>query len=109
MPASYANTEILYRGRFTQIYTEITLDSSYAANGESITADQLGLRTIKAIWPSHAEGYIVEPVKSTDSTWLLKVWVSSTPSTNSATAAPQQSSTGRDLSAVTIPLLVVGG
>jgi len=108
MPASYANTEILYRGRFTQVYTEITLDSSYAAGGEEITADQLGLRTIKAIWPSHAEGYIIEPVKSTDTTWLLKVYVANTPDTNSATATPLQSSVGRDLSTVVVPILVFG-
>jgi len=108
MAVSYANTEILYRGRTTQIYTEITLDSSYAAGGEEITADQLGLSAIKAVFPAHAEGFEVEPVKSTDSTWLLKVYVSSTPDTNSATATPQQSSTGRDLSTVTVPILVFG-
>lgn len=108
MAVSYANTEILYRGRTTQIYSEITLDSSYASGGETVTADQFGLRTIKAIIPAHAEGYVVEPVKSTDSTWLLKVYVSHTPDTNSATAAPLQSSTARDLSTVTVPVLVFG-
>lgn len=108
MAVSYANTDIIFRGGRTFIYSEVTLDSSYAASGETITADQFGLRTIKAIWPSHAKGYIVEPVKSTDSTWLLKVYVSHTPDTNSATAAPLQSSTARDLSAVVIPLLIVG-
>lgn len=108
MAVSYANTEILYRGRTTQIYTEITLDSSYASGGETITADQLGLSTIRAIFSSHAEGFAVEPVKSTDSTWLLKVYVSSTPDTNSATATPLLSSVGRDLSAVTVPILVFG-
>lgn len=108
MAVSYANTEILYRGRTTQIYTEVTLDSAYASGGETVTADQFGLRTIKAIFPADAEGYVVEPVKSTDSTWLLKVFVSHTPDTNSATAAPLESSVGRDLSAVTIPLLVFG-
>jgi hypothetical protein len=108
MAVSYANTEILYRGRTTQIYTEITLDSSYLAGGETVTADQFGLSNIKAIFPSHAKGYVVEPVKSTDSTWLIKVYVSSTPDTNSAVAAPQQSSTARDLSAVVIPVLIFG-
>jgi len=108
MAATYANTEYIFRGSRTFVYTEVTLDSSYAAGGESIAANQIGLGTIKAIWPSHAEGYIIEPVKSTDTTWLLKVYVANTPDTNSATATPLQSSTGRDLSAVVIPLLVVG-
>lgn len=104
MAATVANTHILLRGSRTFIYGEITLDSSYATNGESITADLFGMKAILGIWPSGADGYTIDPVKSTDSTWLIKVYGAST---NTNTVAGEMVS-GKDLSSVTIPVLVVG-
>lgn len=103
MAVTIANTDIITRGEFTFLYSEITLDSSYATSGESITAADFGLKLIKGVWPSHAEGYVVEPVRSSDTAWLIKVYAYSS---NSNTATEMVS--GKDLSAVTIPVLILG-
>lgn len=110
MAATVANSELLARGKYTLYYCEVTLDSAYAASGESVNfKTTLGLGHVQAVFVSDAEGYHVEPNASTpSSTWLFKVFVSNTPDTNSATATPLEASVGRDLSAVTIPCLVVG-
>ncbi len=104
MAVSYANREIVSRGRYTLYYVEITLDSAYAASGEAVAAADFGFSMIKGIWPSHAEGYVVEPVRTDDDSWLIKVYSFST-STNTVGA---EIVTGKDLSAVTIPCLVLG-
>lgn len=104
MAVTYANGEIISRGKYTLYYTEITLDSSYATSGEAVNAADFGMKIIKAIFPAHAEGYEVEPVRSTDAAWLIKVYAFST---NTNTVASEIVS-GKDLSAVTIPCLIVG-
>lgn len=108
MAATAANTEYVARGTWNLVYTEITLDATYASGGESISADLFGMKVIKAIWPASADGYICDPVRSSDTTWLMRMYVAGTPDTNSALATPLQSSVGRDLSAVVIPCLVLG-
>jgi len=104
MAVSYANREILSRGTWTTYYVEITLDSAYAAGGEAVTAQDLGFTVIKGIWPSHAEGYTVEFVRTDDDSWLIKVYGEAA-TTNTIAA---QMVTGKDLSAVTIPCMIVG-
>lgn len=104
MAVSYANREILYRGTYNLYYVEITMDSSYAASGEAIAAADFGFTVIRGIWPSHAEGYTVEPVRTDDDSWLMKVYGESA---NTNTIAAEMV-TGKDLSAVTIPCLVLG-
>lgn len=104
MAVSYANRETISRGTYTLYYVEITMDASYAASGEAITAQDFGFTVIRGIWPSHAEGYTVEPVRTDDDSWLMKVYAFST-STNTLGG---EMVTGKDLSAVTIPCLVLG-
>lgn len=104
MAVTYANTEIVSRGKYTLIYTEITMDSSYAANGEAVNAADFGFAMIKGIWPASAEGYTVEPVRSTDLAWLMKVYAFS----NSTNTVLGNIVTGKDLSDITIPCLVLG-
>lgn len=108
MAVSYANRELLSRGTWNQYYVQITLDSSYPSGGESISAADFGMTAILDIMPFSADGYVVEFVRSTDSAWLLKVWPSSTPDTNSALAAPAESSVGRNFSTVVVNALVIG-
>lgn len=108
MAVTITNREIISRGSYTLYYADITLDSSYASGGESVNAADFGFKIIKGIWPSHAEGFLVEPVRSSDTAWLLKVYTALTPDTNSALSTPGESSTGRDLSTVTIPCLILG-
>lgn len=103
MAVSYANREFMFRGTWNLLYVEITLDSSYAASGESIAAADFGMTVIKAVNPFSAEGYVVEPVRSSDTAWLIKVFASGA-NTNTATEIV----TGKDLSAVTIPCFIVG-
>lgn len=103
MAVSYANREILFSGSWRLLYVEITLDSSYATSGESIAAADLGFKVIRAIFPAEGGGYVVEPVRTDDDSWLLKVYGYSS-STNTAT----EMVSGKDLSSVQIPCLVVG-
>lgn len=42
------------------IVADITLDSSYAAGGEAVTAQQFGLNVLDFVLPSPASGYIFE-------------------------------------------------
>jgi hypothetical protein len=104
MAVTYANREIISRGTYTLYYVEITMDSAYAADGEAIAAADFGFKVIKGIWPSHAEGHIVEPVRSSDTAWLMKVYAFS----NSTNTVLGNIVTGKDLSAVTIPCLILG-
>ena len=108
MAVTYANTTILYRGPYTLIYTEVTLDTSYPADGESIVPADVGLREFAMILPASSEGFTVEAVRSSPTAGLIKVFASLTPDTNSATSVPLESSVGRDLSALTVDLLIVG-
>lgn len=103
MAVSYANREIIVRGTYTLYYVEITMDSSYASGGEAIVAADFGFKTIKGIWPSHAEGYVTEFERTNDSDWKVKFYAFS-PNSNTAIAMV----TVKDLSAVTIPCLVLG-
>jgi hypothetical protein len=104
MAISIAERESLFRGRYTFMYAELTLDSSYATSGESLAAADFGFGVIKAIFASHAEGYTIEFVRSSDTAWLVKVYGEA--STTNTIAAEMVS--GKDLSAVTIPVLIVG-
>lgn len=104
MAVTIANRESLYRGVYNLMYAEITLDSSYATAGESVAASDFGFGVIKAIFASHAEGYTVEYVRSSDTAWLIKVY-GETATTNTIAA---EMVSGKDLSAVTIPVLIVG-
>ena len=108
MAVTYANTTIMYRGSFTLLYTRCTLDDSYPLSGEDLVPADVGLREFAMIIPGSAEGFLPEVVVSSPTAALLQIFVSSTPDTNSATAAPIESSVARDLSAVTVDLLIVG-
>lgn len=103
MAVSYANREILTRGTWTLYYVEITLDSAYLTGGEAIAAADFGFSVIKGIWPSHAEGFHVEPVRTDDDSWLMKLY-SNSASTNTAI----EISSGVDRSGIMIPCLILG-
>lgn len=103
MAVTYANREILYRGTYTLMYVEITLDSSYTTAGETISATDFGFGVIKGIWPTMGAGYTFEAVRSSDTAWLLKSYASGA-NTNTATELVS----GKDLSAVTCRALVLG-
>jgi hypothetical protein len=104
MAATFANTDIISRGKWNLVYTEMTLDSSYATSGEAIAAAEFGMKVIKGIWASGADGYTIDPVRSSDTAWLLKVF-GETATTNTVAA---EMVSGKDLSSVVIPLLVLG-
>ena len=103
MAVTYANREIVSRGTYTLYYVEITMDSAYVTAGEPVAASDFGFKMIKGIWPSHGEGFFVEPVRSSDSAWLLKMY-SNSASTNTAV----EFASGLDRSGITIPCLVLG-
>lgn len=103
MAVSYANREILISQTWRFEYVDITLDSSYAASGEPIAAADFGFTVIKGVIPFHCGGYVIEPVRSSDTAWLLKVYAYSS---NSNTAI--QLVTGKDLSAITVPCIIIG-
>lgn len=109
MAASVANVESNPIGGPGGVwkYAEITLDSSYAALGETINAADFGFKFFKAIFIAHQEdGYSIQAVQSSDKTTaLIKVWVWGNASTSAAT--PFDSS-AKDLSAMVIPVLVRG-
>ncbi len=98
----------LYRGPITIVYVEYTFDSGYAAGGETITATDIGLQSIKSLWPTVTAGYNVTYAKTNDQSGKLAIYASLTPDTNSATSAPLDSSVGRDYSLITVSCLVVG-
>ena len=104
MAVTFANQHILFRASRTFLYSEITMDSSYTTSGETINASDFGLKEILAIFPAAAKGYTVEAVKSTDAVFLMKVYSFST---NTNTVGAEMVS-AKDLSAVVIPVLVVG-
>jgi hypothetical protein len=104
MAVSYANREAAHRGTWTWYLVDITLDSSYATSGEAVNAADFGFTVIRGIWPSHAEGYTVEMVRSSDSAWLIKVY-GETATTNTIAA---EMVSAKDLSSVTIPCIVIG-
>lgn len=108
MALSYSNRKTIYRGAYQILYTEATFDSSYASNGETVNASDFGLGTILSVVPTATAGYNVQYVKTNDTTGTLRVYASITPDTNSATAAPLQSSVGRDFSTVTAALVIYG-
>lgn len=103
MAITIANQEIVWRGARTIRYAELTMDSSYLTGGESINAADFGLSVILGVFPSHAEGYVIEMVRSSDTAWLVKFYAYSS---NSNTTIEMVSA--KNLSAVTIPVLVVG-
>ena len=104
MAATVANNHIIHRGSRTLMYSEITMDSSYAANGEALTAGMFGLSEILGIWPASAKGYTVEAVKTDAANWKLKVYSFST-TTNTVGG---DIVAALDLSALVAPVLVVG-
>lgn len=108
MALSYANEKIIYRGHYAIKYSEVTFDSSYASGGETVNASDFGFATLLAVIPTATAGYNVVYTKTNDGSGVLRVFASSTPSTNSATAAPLESSVARDLSAVVASLIVIG-
>lgn len=103
MAVTIANREILYRGTYTLMYVEITMDSSYATAGESISATDFGFSVIKGLWPSVTGGYVVDAVRSSDTAFLIKYWAAG-PNTNTATELVS----GKDLSAVTLRCMILG-
>ena len=108
MALTFAARDTLYRGPVTLIYVELTFDSSYAAGGETVNATDFGLTTILGVIPIITAGYDVTYKKTTAATGTFQMFASLTPDTNSAVSAPVESSAGRDLSALTIPCIVVG-
>jgi hypothetical protein len=103
MAVTYANREILFRGSVTLMYVEITFDSSYTTSGEAINASDFGFAMILGINPFSAEGFVVEPVRSTDAAWLLKGYAWSG-STNTAI----EFASGLNRSGITVPCIVIG-
>lgn len=104
MAVSYANREILYRGSVTMMYVEITMDSSYATAGEAVNATDFGMGAILGIIPFGAlGGFAVEPVRSSDAAWLLKVYAYSS---NSNTSIELVSA--KNLSTATVRCLIIG-
>lgn len=108
MALSYASTDDVYRGKYRIVYTVATFDSSYASGGETINATDFGLSQILAVIPNATAGYNVQYTRTDDTSGTLKVFASFTPDTSSAVAAPIDSSIGRNLSAVTASLVVIG-
>ncbi len=105
MAVSVANRHFLFRGQRTLMYAEITLDSAYASGGEEIEASLFGFKAIDGIFPAgNTSGYVFEFTKSDFNTFLCKVYSFSN-TTNTVLGAIV---TGKDLSAVTIPVLIVG-
>ena len=103
MAVSYANREILISQNWRFEYVDITLDSSYATSGEPINAADFGFTVIKGVIPFHCGGYVIEPVRSSDTAWLLKVYAYSS---NSNTAVELVSA--KNLSAITVPAIIIG-
>ena len=108
MALSYANEKFIYRGHYTIKYSEVTFDSSYASGGETVSASDFGFSQILAVIPTASAGYNVQYTKTDDGSGTLKVFASSNPSTNSATAVPLDSSIGRNYSSVSASLIVIG-
>ena len=105
MAVTIANNEIISRGRYTFMYSEITLDSAYASGGEAVEASDFGYTVIKGIWiADDPAGYTVEASRTDDDSWLLKVYSFS----NTTNTVLGGIVTGKDLSAVTIRCLVLG-
>lgn len=105
MAATIANRHIIHRGKFSLMYAEVTLDSSYASGGESVAAADFGMTQILGMFPAgNTAGYVFECTRSTDISFLIKVYSFS----NTTNTVVGQIVTGKDLSAVTIPLLIVG-
>lgn len=105
MAATIASRHILHRGKFTLMYAEVTMDSSYASGGEAVNAADFGFSQILGMFTAgNTAGYMFECTKSTDTQFLIKVYSFS----NTTNTVVGQIVTGKDLSAVTIPLLIVG-
>ena len=105
MAVTIANREIIHRGAYTDLYVEITLDSSYLTGGEVVTAEDFGMKLIKAIWiADDPAGYTVECTRTSDSSWKFKVYSFST-TTNTLGA---EMVSAKDLSAVTIRCRILG-
>lgn len=103
MAVTVANTNIIFRGPYSLVFTEVTLDSSYAVGGESLTPSMFGLAEINMVIPGSSEGYAVEVIKSSPTAYLLQAFAISN-STNTAL----EFSSGLDRSGVTVDLLIIG-
>lgn len=108
MALTWSNVNKFYRGPLTMAYADVLFDSSYAAGGEAIVPADCGFTTVLAIWPCATAGYNCTYSKTNDVSGKLAIYAASTPDTNSATAAPIDSSIGRAYSTVTISVIVVG-
>lgn len=105
MAASVGNRHILHRGTRTLMYAEITLDSSYASGGEAVNAADFGFTSILGMFPAgNTAGYVFECTKSTYSQFLVKVYSFS----NTTNTVVGEIVTGKSLSTVVIPILIVG-
>lgn len=105
MAATIANQHTIFRGSRTVKYAEVTLDSAYASGGEAINAADFGFAQILGVFCGGTPaGYSTEITKSTDTQFLVKVYAFS----NTTNTVVGQIVTGKDLSAVTIPVLVIG-
>ncbi len=103
MAVSYANTTIIFRGPYTILATEATFDTAYVTGGEDLLPESVGLREINFVIPGGAEGFEVEPIRSSPTAWLLQLF-SFSASTNTALEA----ASAIDRSGITVDLLIVG-
>lgn len=108
MALTWANVTKIYRGPLSIVYAEATFDSSYAAGGETINASDVGLTTINTLIPTATQGYNVQWAATNATSGKLAIYASLTPDTNSAVAAPLDSSIGRAYSTVSVQCLVIG-
>lgn len=103
MALTFASTEILFRGTYTFLVTEVTFDTSYATGGETLSPSSVGLREIAWIIPGSSEGFEIEAIKTNPSSWLLQMFANSA-NTNTAT----EIASGLDRSAVSVDCLIIG-
>jgi hypothetical protein len=108
MALAWNNVSKIYRGPITLVYGEATFDSSYAAGGEAIVPADVGLTTIKALFPTATSGFNVTYARTSDVAGKIAIYASLTPDTNSAVSAPLDSSVARDYSTTVITCLILG-
>lgn len=104
MAATVANVTTLASGPKRVKYAEVTLDSSYAAGGEVITANDLGLQSIDWCFAGGNDGWNVQ----WDSTNLKFLAYGGTTATATTVVAAPQAPSAADLSGVVFGVIVVG-
>jgi hypothetical protein len=83
----------------------ITFDATYPAGGEEITASQLGLKGLEAVFVTGgSDGFVLTAIRTSAVSWKIKAYESGT-----ADAALDEFDAGAGLEAVTdIRLLAIG-